>query len=521
MKGLNVDELSLEQKIGMVLMGTTGAPAYEENHKSTIKRIKNHALGTVWVRPHDDGSHVKYIKEIREAADYPVLVIMDAEKGYGKYKFGSHMSLGFVDDVEATYKCARAYAAAAKRDGYNGICSPILDIVFSDTLSTTRKFCLDKYGILRHAEAFIRGFHDAGVFSIVKHYPSISSGVDTHLFEGHCDYSREFLMDNSLYPYIELIKKGLLDGIMSGHSVIKNIDPDHPTSISKNVIDLVRNAGFNGIFITDDLAMLGIAAKYGEERFCRALKAGNDILLDFKLFDSEAGIKKALREGALTEEEITVAARRVVAMQNKTLTFGNHQLCDDDMKAVDDINRRSVIEITDDGTAESISRDGRHLFVIMTRKPDPFDGSDDEYRNKEWYRPRELAKYIKSKFKNSDVMSITPYPEKVECSAVAKGALNYEDTVFIYFSEFQPFTGGESFTSRIIAVSKSLVAANRAHTLVYFGNPNILKQLPHFERMILGCNQSDNNRYCIDVLAGDMKAEGKLPEVFKEGLITR
>jgi len=506
---LNVNELTLEQKIGMVLMGTAGYPCFDKNFESSIERIKNHALGTVWVAASDDGSHKKYLNKIREVADYPVLVIMDAESGYMKHKIGSQIALGYIDDLEATYEFARALGAEARADGYSGICGPIIDPAELDSLCPTRKFALDKYGITRHAEAFIKGFHDAGILSITKHYPSLDSKCDTHLFEGQCNLTREEVINDHLYPYIELQKKGLLDGIMTGHSVVKNIDADNPASISKKLIDIIRGYGFEGISITDDLSMLGICAKYGEDRFFRSVEAGNDIVLDFTLFESEKSIKKALDDGKLTEEQITVAAKRVIDAQNKTLELGSYKFSERDVEAIDRINRRSIVEVTDENVEKSISKDGRHLFIIMTNKPTEFDGTDDAYENEQWYRPKMLAKHILEKFPNSGVVGISEYPDKHEMIRATHAALDYDDTVLVYFSEWQCYVGGECFTSRIIKLAESLVAAKRAHTLVYFGSPNILRQLPHFERIIAGCNHFDNNCYCIDVLAGDLIADGK------------
>lgn len=90
-------------------------------------------------------------------------------------------------------------------------------------------------------------------------------------------------------------------------------------------------------------------------------------------------------------------------------------------------------------------------------------------------------------------------------------ALKYEDTVLVYFSNWQSYVGGESFTPRIVALAESLYQANRAKSLVYYGNPNLLSQLPAFDRIIAGCNNRANTKYCIDVLAGLIPAEGKLP----------
>ena len=66
------------------------------------------------------------------------------------------------------------------------------------------------------AEAVVRGLHDGGVLSVAKHYPSTSAAVDTHMGPAVSEESYERIVDYNLYPYLELSKRGLMDGIMVG-----------------------------------------------------------------------------------------------------------------------------------------------------------------------------------------------------------------------------------------------------------------------------------------------------------------
>lgn len=72
----------------------------------------------------------------------------------------------------------------------------------------------------------------------------------------------EDLLNYDLYPYIRLIEEGLLDGIMTLHKRFVNIDPDYPATLSKKVIDIIRNLGFNGVAMTDALIMMGIRENF-------------------------------------------------------------------------------------------------------------------------------------------------------------------------------------------------------------------------------------------------------------------
>ncbi len=513
---LKYEELTAEQKIGMTLMGAGGSPGFTQ-FPYAIEKIKKRELGTVWVisDQYDAPEHFReHIKQIHEAADYPVLVIMDAERGYGEFRIGRQMALGYVDDADLTYRFARAVGARAREDGYTGICSPILDPGGLDVICPTRSFNLDKEGILRHGRAYIQGLHDAGVLSIVKHFPSLGSKVDTHLFEGHCDLTKEEIINTNLYPYIQLCKEGLIDGIMSGHSVAYSIDPENPATFSTKVMNIIKDNGFDGFFITDDMSMLGICAKYGTERFSKCIASGADICLEWNTEDAEKEINRAINAGSLPMERIDDAAKRIIRAQEKITRLTPYKLTEADFDVAEEVNRRSICQITKNGVPASIPQGGKHLFVLMTEQNTDFSAAKSAtamVEQGDWLNPVTLSDHIKSRFPNSGVITVKEFPDRIEMCNAVHDALKYDDTVLVYFSNWQSYVGGESLTPRIVALAESLYQANRAKSLVFYGNPNLLSKLPDFDRIIAGCNNQANTKYCIDVLAGIIPAEGKLP----------
>ena len=513
---LRFENLTLDQKIGMTLMGAGGSPGFQQ-FAYALEKIQKRELGTVWVinDQYDAPEHFRdHIRQIHENADYPVLVIMDAEHGYGPFKIGRQIALGYVDDVDLTYRFARAVGAKAREDGYTGICSPILDPGGPEILCPTRSFNLDKEGILRHGRAYIQGLHDAGVLSIVKHFPSLGSKVDSHLFENHCDLTKEEIVNTNIYPYLQLCKEGLIDGIMTGHSVAHGVDPDHPATFSQKVMDLIRNNGFDGFIITDDMSMMGICAKYGTERFSKCIATGADICLEWNTADAEKEIRRAVRAGEISMERLDDAAKRILRAQEKLAKLTPYRLTAEDQGVAEEVNRRSICTDTKENIPVSIPRDGKHLFILMTEQNTDFSAAKSAtamVEKENWMDPAALIQHIKNRFPHSEVITVKEFPDRVEMCNAVHDALNYEDTVLVYFSNWQSYVGGESFTPRIIALAESLYQANRAKSLVYYGNPNLLSQLPAFDRIIAGCNNRANTKYCIDVLAGLIPAEGKLP----------
>lgn len=78
MKNLKLEELSTEQKIGMLLCARSFNYSDENDVEYTVELIRNHSLGCVQVpfRKPD------VVKKILETADYPIIMVLDMEMGF-------------------------------------------------------------------------------------------------------------------------------------------------------------------------------------------------------------------------------------------------------------------------------------------------------------------------------------------------------------------------------------------------------------------------------------------------------
>ena len=283
MKELKFEELSVEQKIGMVTCCMIDPwNRNPEMDEFIYEKIRNHALGCVWVyRTIPDFEEV--MAKIKEIADYPLLIIDDAEKGID-HSIGWQNALGMADSEELSYEFGKVTAISARKKGFNVICNPILDMANGAKVAcgNLRTLGSDKKRVAVLAAAMARGMHDGGILTVGKHYPSAKTEglIDSHMAEA-CSYvTKEELLDYNLFPYLELMKEDLLDGIMTDHCRLPNIDPDYPASLSKKVIEIIREQGFDGFAITDGLSMMGIVAKFGAiESTGLAIENGNDIAL--------------------------------------------------------------------------------------------------------------------------------------------------------------------------------------------------------------------------------------------------
>ena len=98
-----------------------------------------------------------------------------------------------------------------------------------------RCFGTDAATVITLAGAFMRGLHDAGVASCLKHFPGIGAGSgDSHYEPSVVDLGPEELRANDLAPYEALASEAR--GVLIGHAVYPQLeDPAVPASLSRRI----------------------------------------------------------------------------------------------------------------------------------------------------------------------------------------------------------------------------------------------------------------------------------------------
>ena len=484
-----------------------------------LDMIRNHALGAIWV---DSDYRLNEVMQlIRDAADYPILIFTDAESGFGQLKIGRHNALACADSEELAYTFGKITAINARNAGYNVICNPVLDMCKTNSVcgKTVRSMGNDKYRVAKLAAAEARGMHDGGVLTVGKHYPSAcgDGDIDPHMAESTSFETIEDLLDYNLFPYLELWKNGLLDGIMTQHCRFPNIDPEYPASLSSKVIGIIRDQGFDGFAITDALVMMGTAAKFGAQA-CKGLAIGNgnDLALTwYANKESYEAILESYKLGLITDNRLDETVGRVLEAQRKTMLLPQTaSITESDLQIFDRINRDGIIKCTDDNLSESLDINAKHFFVILT--PNEVEINDEgkvnvDTMDKGWYQPKEIIAKITDLFPNSKVFGINQFPTAIQNVRLLENSINYEDVVFITFNDCAAYIGRECLTSRIVSVIQALQVTKRVSTLVHFGNPFVLEELEHIPRILIGSTSRESVSCALDVLAGKYPAKGHLP----------
>jgi beta-glucosidase-like glycosyl hydrolase len=519
MKVLKKEELTIEQKLGMTMCATIAHG--EADTEYVLDKIRNHACGAVWVSPRADGSHQAIIERVLAAADYPIVIVCDSESGAAPHTIPQQIAItaaGAKD--EDAYAFGYVTAALRRREGYNMICNPVVDVCHGNTPCghTTRTYGSDIDTVTRLGIAAARGMHAGGILACAKHYPGGSAGLpyDTHMREDVAPYTEEEMLATHLRPYLALLDEGLLDGIMPGHRRFPNIDPAYPACLSRKVLDMMRKRGFNGIYISDALCMMGVVLKYGpEDPVGIAVAAGCDLPLPWEV-PFEPAYKAMLscyERGIVTEAQVDECLERILATQEKIAALPAP--CEEIDPAYTDriaaMHTASVYSIVEEGLSPSISRDGRHYFIIATDGSTKLSPEDYLPGPREWMHPPKIVEMLKRLFPNSEAVAIGQYPSVSEVMRSFTKQVPFDDVVFITYGVTSAYIGPEHLTSRLVAFMDSLQTTDRIAAHLYFGNPYVLGDAPYVKRIIAGFASMKSVEYALEVLAGNATAEGAIP----------
>ena len=128
------------------------------------------------------------------------------------------------------------------------------------------------------------------------------------------------LENRDLPPFAAAIDAGV-PMVMVGHLVYPAIDPGRPASLSREAISMLRgDLGFDGVVVTDDLAMAG-ATGGGTvaDAAVKAVGAGADLLIVSSAPQEQAdaydAVVEAVRSGEIPRSRIEESVGRLLGGQ--------------------------------------------------------------------------------------------------------------------------------------------------------------------------------------------------------------
>ena len=186
--------------------------------------------------------------------------------------------------------------------GFNVNLSPVADVSTNPAdFMYDRTFGQDAAATADYVAQVVSQMAEDGMGSVLKHFPGYGNNVDTHTGIAVDQRPLESFTSSDFLPF----QAGMESG--GGKTAVL-------ASLSPKVHGLLRtDLGFDGVVMTDDLAMEAVAAYSADGAVAvMALEAGNDLVITTDYRTQIPKVLEALESGALSEETIDTACRRVL-----------------------------------------------------------------------------------------------------------------------------------------------------------------------------------------------------------------
>lgn len=206
--------------------------------------------------------------------------------------------------------------------GFNMDFAPVADVWSNpdNTVIGERAYSDDYSQAAELVGSAVKGFEDGGVMCTLKHFPGHGdTAEDSHYSSAYVRRTKDEIMADEMQPFTAGIDAGA-EFVMVGHLIVPDIDELPATLSYKITTEMLRNEmRFEGIAITDSLAMSSIADNYGVgESAVMSIKAGIDMLLDPTDIDTAIdAVVQAVESGDITENRIDDSVRKILALKEK------------------------------------------------------------------------------------------------------------------------------------------------------------------------------------------------------------
>lgn len=323
-----LSQMTLEEKVTQMMI--VAMPA-----KNAAKVQKKHQYGGYilfardFARTNKKGIK-KLLKSCQKSSDVPMLIGTDEEGGtvvrasyYKKYRNSKFRSPGQVykkSKYKGITKDTRNKDRFLKSLGLNTNFAPVADVPYKKSnFIYKRSFSKNAGKTAKFIRLSVTQMGKDNVVSTLKHFPGYGNNGDTHGRIIRDKRKRLTFITRDLKPFSAGINAGA-DMVMVSHTIVNTFDKKNPASLSPAVHKYLReNMHFDGVIITDGLAMKGITDFVGGDQgkaAVKAVKAGNDMLCVTGSRDKcRKALVKAVKNGTIKKSQIDESVRRILRMK--------------------------------------------------------------------------------------------------------------------------------------------------------------------------------------------------------------
>lgn len=328
-----LEGMTLEEKVGQLFF--VRVPA-----ENAVEDVMTYHLGGYLLFGRDTQGKtanelIQTIASYQAAAELPLLIGVDEEGGtvvrvssnphLRSKKFSSPGKL-WKQGLDALLRETREKSILLKSLGFNVNLAPVADVstnprdfIYDRTTGMDAEETADYTARVTEAQSFY------GLGSVLKHFPGYGNNKDTHTGVAVDERSMETFLEQDFLPFQAGIAveetvwpsgelRRLRPAVLVSHNIVNCMDPELPASLSPEVHRILReDLGFDGVVMTDDLAMDAVSAyAAGGNVAVMSIQAGNDLVVTTDYRTQIPRVIQAVRDGTLEEEAVDGACLRVL-----------------------------------------------------------------------------------------------------------------------------------------------------------------------------------------------------------------
>lgn len=446
----------------------------------------------------------------------PLFLSMDQEGGRvtritGGAEGPGNMGIGASRSTDMARLTGSVFGSEIRAVGANMDLAPDLDVNDNpaNPVIGVRSFGERPDIVSQLGQAYIEGLRGTGVIATGKHFPGHGdTSVDSHSGLPIVNYDFNTLDTIHGRPFREAIANGL-DSIMTAHIVVTCLDPNHPATLSPQVIDgyLRGNLGFDGVVMTDSMGMAGITSGYGNAQAAvLAVQAGVDLMsLPPDLDTAWNAVKTAVTNGQISEARIDQSVLRILKLKHKYGLFENPYVdasaassivgSADHMAADVTVARSAMTLIENKNGVLPLRLTSAQKVLLVTVQSSAETTTDAASR---------FASYVAGKHANTQSMAIVENPNSTARNPIIAAAAS-ADVIIVGTSRSQLYSGQTSLITTLCALGKPVIC-------VGLREPYELASWPQVNAYLCAYNYRNCGfEAAADVIFGDYTPHGLLP----------
>jgi beta-N-acetylhexosaminidase len=552
--------MSLEEKVGQMFMIWARAEFLNVNSPEYLQlrdTMRKYHIGGFGLTVHLDGNLLlksepfeaaALVNQLQRDSQLPLIFAADFERGVamrlnGSTVFPHAMAFGATGDPKLVQDFGRITGEEARAVGVEWNWFPDADVNSNpaNPIINTRSFGEDPKEVGDMVSAYIKGAHEAGMLTTLKHFPGHGdTATDSHLSLAMVSGDRQRLAAVELPPFKKGIEAGA-DAVMVAHVTVPALDPapDHVATTSPIIIQdlLKRQLGFKGLVVTDALDMNALMRLYstgGASPSALAavatIKAGNDmVIIPADLDAAYNGVLKAVRSGEIYEKQIDESVLKILKAK-ASVGLNKARLVDldalqrrvADPKSVAEAQEtadRAVTLVKDSGSvlpftpdvANNGTNQGGSPYARVVRTTNRVVALifTDSLRSEDG---RMFAQQLRARVPDASVIWIDPNNADFSSAAVLATVDNAEKVIAAVYAvpsagRTLAVRGGQTALLTVVMDR----AANKT-VLVAMGNPYVASDYPQASTLLCTFSNAQVSEIsAVKALFGEIPVRGRLP----------